>query len=140
MVNKPKIENILRQVNDDLLKLDKYRDYERYRFISEYEISSGAKYHLLTAIEGCLRLGNHIISDKMFAKAETYADVFRVLGENQLIDEALSSRLIEMARFRNRIVHLYWEIDDSAVFDILANSLDDIREFISIVAAYCLKG
>ena len=76
----------------------------------------------------------------MFAKAETYPDVFRVLGDNQLIDEALSSRLIEMARFRNRIVHLYWEIDDSAVFDILANSLDDIRKFISIVAAYCLKG
>jgi uncharacterized protein YutE (UPF0331/DUF86 family) len=139
MVNVQKIENILRQVNDDLVKLNKYKEYNRSRFVSEYEISSGAKYHLQTAIEGCLRLGNHVISDKMFARAETYADVFRVLGENELISRELSSRLMEMARFRNKIVHLYWEIDDSSVFDILLNNLADIKEFISIIADYCLN-
>jgi uncharacterized protein YutE (UPF0331/DUF86 family) len=34
-----------------------------------------------------------------------------------------------MARFRNRLVHVYWDVDDGAVHDYLRESLQDIDDF-----------
>ena len=39
-------------------------------------------------------------------------------------------RFIQMIRFRNRIVHLYQEVDDGRVYQILQEDLGDIRSFI----------
>jgi uncharacterized protein YutE (UPF0331/DUF86 family) len=34
-----------------------------------------------------------------------------------------------MSKFRNRIVHLYNQIDAETLYDILLNELDDIKDF-----------
>ena len=44
-----------------------------------------------------------------------YADSFYVLGENNIVDESLVLKLRQMAKFRNRLVHLYGDIDDKFV-------------------------
>jgi uncharacterized protein YutE (UPF0331/DUF86 family) len=35
-----------------------------------------------------------------------------------------------MVSFRNRTVHLYWELDDDVVYDILQNNLGDFETFV----------
>jgi uncharacterized protein YutE (UPF0331/DUF86 family) len=57
-----------------------------------------------------------------------YADIFRILGRNVLLEEDLASRLGSAAQQRNLLVHLYMEVDDRAVFASLA-FLDDLRQF-----------
>jgi uncharacterized protein YutE (UPF0331/DUF86 family) len=47
----------------------------------------------------------------------------------------LSTRLQQMARFRNLLVHVYWEIDYGRVFDVIEHDLDDLRRFSRTVAA-----
>ncbi len=37
--------------------------------------------------------------------------------------------MILMTRFRNRIIHLYWDIDDKLVFKIIKENCDDFQEF-----------
>jgi uncharacterized protein YutE (UPF0331/DUF86 family) len=39
-----------------------------------------------------------------------------------------------MARFRNRLAHLYWEIDEEELYAILQHNLDDLDEFIQQIA------
>ncbi|MBS1250816.1 MAG: hypothetical protein MAG431_02412 [Chloroflexi bacterium] len=34
-----------------------------------------------------------------------------------------------MAGLRNRLVHLYWEVDESILYTILQNDLDDFDQF-----------
>lgn len=34
-----------------------------------------------------------------------------------------------MARFRNLLVHMYWKIDYEAVYDIIGDSVNDLRDF-----------
>jgi len=36
----------------------------------------------------------------------------------------------QMAGFRNRLVHLYWEIDDELIYDYLQSELGDFDEFV----------
>ena len=42
----------------------------------------------------------------------------------------------KMARFRNRLVHLYWEIDNETVYNILQGDLDDIDHFVSCICVF----
>ncbi len=39
-----------------------------------------------------------------------------------------------MAKFHNRLVHLYWEVDDTQVYDILRKRLDDFKKFLDAMA------
>ena len=38
--------------------------------------------------------------------------------------------MIQMARFRNRLVHIYWDIDDTEMYRIIQTRLQDIRRFL----------
>jgi len=38
-----------------------------------------------------------------------------------------------MAKFRNMLVHVYWEIEDGKVFEIIQEDLKDLEEFIDEV-------
>jgi len=38
-----------------------------------------------------------------------------------------------MAKFRNRLVHLYGEIDDKYVYEFLKTDVEDIRKFRKII-------
>lgn len=35
-----------------------------------------------------------------------------------------------MARFRNRLVHIYWEVDDELIYSFINEDISDIEEFI----------
>lgn len=53
-----------------------------------------------------------------------------------IIDEDFSNSLKKMAKFRNKLVHIYWEIDDKMVYDIIKNNINDIEKFMKIIANY----
>jgi uncharacterized protein YutE (UPF0331/DUF86 family) len=39
-----------------------------------------------------------------------------------------------MARFRNLLVHVYWNVDYDRVFDVLEHDLGDLTQFAETVA------
>jgi uncharacterized protein YutE (UPF0331/DUF86 family) len=40
-----------------------------------------------------------------------------------------------MARFRNRLVHLYWQVDDALVYTYLQDSLADLGRYAAAIAS-----
>ena len=38
-------------------------------------------------------------------------------------------RLIKMAKFRNRLVHLYWELDTETIYKIIQENVEDFKLF-----------
>jgi len=95
-----------------------------------------AKYNLIVAIEGTVDLSNHIISKNGFRTPEDYADTFRVMEEKGIFDTEFTSSLIQMARFRNRLVHIYWDIDDAGIYRIIKTRLLDIRRFLKEIGNF----
>lgn len=65
-----------------------------------------------------------------------YADCFVVLQELGVITKDLAKRLVRMARFRNLVIHLYWEVNDEKVFAIIKRNLGDLEKFQQGVASY----
>lgn len=89
-----------------------------------------SRYHLIVAVEACLDLANHIIAKNRFRVPEDNADTFRVLTQEDLIEEDLAARLEDMARFRNLLVHRYGTVDDERVHTIMGEDLADLERFI----------
>jgi uncharacterized protein YutE (UPF0331/DUF86 family) len=97
---------------------------------------ASAKYNFIVAIEAAIDMINHLISKNGYRVPEDYADAFRVITENGLFPYEFCERLAEMARFRNRLVHLYWAVDVSWLHKILCEELGDF----SLFRQYLAKG
>ena len=50
-----------------------------------------------------------------------------------------SSNLRNMVGFRNRLVHLYWDVDDEGLLEILRNDLVDFEVFARYIASYVMR-
>ena len=108
-------------------------------FIADKILIGSAKYYLQVSIECCLDVANHIIAAKKYRAPKDYADTFAVIGEAGIIEKDLSHNLKQMAKFRNRLVHLYAEIDDQSVYAFIQDDLTDIKAFRRVIVDRYLK-
>jgi len=102
-------------------------------FLKDKILIGSAKYYLHVSIECCLDVANHIIASEKFRAPKDYADSFMVIQEQGIIFSELGDRLRQMAKFRNRLVHLYGEIDNIYVYKYLQEDIKDTEEFKSII-------
>lgn len=109
-------------------------------FLNDKIIIGSAKYYLQVSIECCLDVANHIIASERFRAPKDYADSFKVIEEEGLIPPELGQKLRQMAKFRNRLVHLYGENDNTYVYEFIKEDLKDIEELRShIINKYQIR-
>ncbi len=90
----------------------------------------------MKATEAAIDICNHIASTQGGRAPKDYADCFAVLEELRVISSDLAGRLKRMARFRNLIVHLYWQVDDAKVYKVIKEDLGDLEEYLKQIALY----
>jgi len=134
MVSIDKLTYKLRQLDDFLATLGKVKDTPREIFLNDQITIGAAKYYLQVSIECCLDIASHIIAAEDLRAPADYADCFNVLEENGILDAPFAHKLRQMAKFRNRLVHLYGEIDDAYVLQFVKNDLKDIIRFKNTIA------
>jgi uncharacterized protein YutE (UPF0331/DUF86 family) len=128
--NKDKVRKISSEILAAIANLEDLQKLSDKEFISDAHKKGSAKYSLIVAIEGTVDLCNHLIAKNGFRTAEDYADTFKVMNEQGAFDQSFTASLIQMARFRNRLVHIYWDIDDKELFRIIQERLGDIKKFL----------
>lgn len=128
------------EAENALQSLYELRELGEEEFLKNRHYIASAKYNLLVAIEACIDIAYHLISRNKFRLPRDYADSFRVLNERGLIDDDLTEHLISMARFRNRLVHIYWEVDDRMIYQIISENIADIEEFLSRLSKVLREG
>lgn len=139
MVTLEKITDKFGQLDEFLVILDGITRITLESFLKDKLLIGGAKYYLQVSIECCLDIANHIIAAEGFRAPRDYADSFKVLEENAVLDEDLGMKLRQMAKFRNRLVHLYGEIDDAYVYAFIKQDLQDILDFKKVVSERFFK-
>jgi uncharacterized protein YutE (UPF0331/DUF86 family) len=139
MASIEKISDKFRRLDEFLAILKGMQGTPLDVFLKDKILIGSAKYYLQVSIECCLDVANHIIASENFRAPEDYADSFKVLEENDLLDPEEGIKLRQMAKFRNRLVHLYGEIDDAYVHNFILNNLQDILNFEAVIAARFLS-
>jgi uncharacterized protein YutE (UPF0331/DUF86 family) len=61
---------------------------------------------------------------------DTKADSFAILCQNSILSPDMQGTYSAMARFRNRVVHLYDEVDTGDVYQYLHEGIADFESFI----------
>ena len=129
-----RIRGKLQDIEKSIERLNRFREVGRADFLAHEDSQDIARSRLLTAIEAALNICFHVTAKKLKQVPEDYGDCFKNLGAANLIDPLLAGRLADMARFRNRLVHLYWDIDYGAVYYIIENHLKDLEDFTAQIA------
>jgi len=134
VVDESRILHKLQAITDSLSKLEELAQMGKDVFLIDFRSIDSAKYNLQTSIEAMIDICNHIISRKRLRVPATNVESFEVVSEAGLLPADALPVYRSMARFRNRIVHMYDDVDDSQIHEILQTRLDDIRTFVQHVA------
>jgi uncharacterized protein YutE (UPF0331/DUF86 family) len=105
-------------------------------FLKDPDKIGSAKYHFIVAIESAIDICNHVIARNGYRVPEDYGDTFSVMSEQGVFDAGFTKELKKMAKFRNRLVHLYWELDDKQIYTILQTRLKDFKTFLDCIARF----
>lgn len=95
--------------------------------------TGAAESYLRRSLEAIFDIGRHILakSGAMDMAAE-YKAIARGLAQKGVIDHKLGQKLVEMAGYRNRLVH----VTDEELHNIITEDLEDIKNFVRQVTAY----
>jgi uncharacterized protein YutE (UPF0331/DUF86 family) len=133
----------LKRLNNYRLRLLEMKQLTRDEFLHDDMRQAAVERLLHLSIESCLNIGNRLVSLFQFEKPietpETYADVFKALHHLGVVDEDFSKRLVQMAKFRNRLVHAYWDLEKEAVYQILQDCAVDFQIFQESVVGFLNK-
>ena len=134
----------LKLLNQYLLYLRELAQIDENTFVNDFKIRGSAERFLQLAIESCMNVGNRILSITQFKKPvstpETYGDIFLELAKLSAIPQAFVPTMLQMVKFRNRLVHIYWDIDTKQLYEILKKRLDDIEKFKDFIIIYLKQG
>jgi uncharacterized protein YutE (UPF0331/DUF86 family) len=129
MVNIPTIRRLLSNLEGYLNDLRNATDITREKFLTDIRSQRFVERTLQIAIECCMDVVHHIISDEGFREPTSYADAFIVLAEQGILPPESIKDYQLMAQFRNKIVHYYEKIDPEQVYAIYSGKLSTFESF-----------
>ena len=135
MVDAPRLRDLLERLQAEVGGLADLAQRPVATLLADPVVLDAVKYRFVVSIEVCIDVAQHVIASERLRAPETFADTFAVLAEAGLIPQDVAEAAQRMARFRNLLVHVYAEVDDRRVVEILHTQLDDFRRFRQAVAA-----
>lgn len=140
MVDFDKIRQKINFIEDNLSKLETFKKYTLEQFTGDFILIAAAKHFLQVSIEAMIDIANHIIARERFSAPTSAADAFKILSGKNVIPESSAKQYGLMAKFRNRIVHFYYELDSEEIYKIIQSDLDDYKTFIKEITDYLRQG
>ena len=117
-------------------KLEQLRQESAEEFLENFQISDSALHNLTIGVEVIVDIGNHFLAEVYQQKVESYADVIGKLGDVKIVPEKFARENVDMAKFRNLIIHEYGIIDLSKAYEYLQKAPDIFRQFAQYFADF----
>ena len=136
MADKVLLERILADIKANVRDLKEAVDitWEVYR--TDKRARRFVERTLHIAIEACIDVAQHIISDEGLREPLSYRDAFVVLAEHGVLHAEDLPKFEKIASFRNLIVHYYERIDDALVYGVFRQNLADLDLFVERIVEY----
>ena len=82
------------------------------------------------AIQSCIDIAAHIISEKSFGVPGNTNELFYILEENKYLSSELTEKMVKAVGFRNLLVHEYTKIDLKQVYEIAQSHINDLNHYL----------
>ena len=133
-INKILVQQRLLMLKQYIQQLESIADTDKEEFCQDKIKSAAAESYLRRALEVVFDIGRHILAKSGLPDlAMEYKSIARGLVEYNVVPEILGKKLIQMAGYRNRMVHLYYRVTEEELLEIISNDLDDFRVFVASI-------
>lgn len=135
-VNIPLLRDRAREIREQVDKIRRYASLPDEEFLADERNLYTVLHLMLISIEATAAICNHLLAKLARKAPESYAECFEHLAEMGIISGELASRLVQMSRFRNLLVHRYWTVEPQRVLQIARTNLGDFEEFLRQVGGW----
>lgn len=136
MVNQSIVTAKINHIKNNLERLEERQNLTPEELARNVDLQDIILHNLQLAIQGCIDIASHIISDQGWVVPDTLAGLFAILKKHKIISEELSEKLKKMVGFRNIVIHEYGNIDLDKVHNILNSDIKDIYSFLKQICVY----
>jgi len=137
-INRDLVEDRLSFIARCVEALERLAAADRATFISDDIKTAAAESYLRRSLEAVFDIGRHLVAKSGYRQlASEYRSIARGLVEIGAVGPDLGEKLVNMAGYRNRLVHLYHEVTEDELYSILSSELDDLRRFVRAIRDYC---
>jgi uncharacterized protein YutE (UPF0331/DUF86 family) len=133
MVDAARVQRLLESLAAYRNRLEALRDLPAEQY--EGDRAFAGRYLVQASAQACIDIANHLIASSGWRAPADFRDAFTVLEEQAAIDADLAERMRALAGLRNRLVHVYEEVDDRIVHAALPEGLEDLGRFAQAMAA-----
>jgi uncharacterized protein YutE (UPF0331/DUF86 family) len=117
----------IRENTEDIRDLvEKYTDDELLR---DRYLLKAIKYCLIEIAEAMADTLQHLMARLKGMAAESYLELIEKAAQSSVLDADLLGRLKFFFKFRNMLVHRYWEIEDRQMLQEIRKGLEDFELF-----------
>ncbi len=122
-----KLEELLRRLRSPSLQ-----DWDRFQ--ADETLQASTERWLQLASECALDLAHHLIADRGWKTPTTYREAFLVLAHEGVLTSKDAAAMEAWAGLRNVLVHLYLDVDQRRIFEIIARDLSELEDFAKAVS------
>ena len=134
MVDEAILAEKIASVRDAVARIREVLPPERESFRADRTVREVVILNLFVALQDCLSLAAHWLSDAGLDVPQSYAQVLLRLGERGVVAPDLAARLAAASGLRNLVAHRYGAIDWDRIHEIASTRLDELLAFCEALA------
>jgi uncharacterized protein YutE (UPF0331/DUF86 family) len=108
-------------------------DVDMNTFLSDIDRQEVVSFNLHLAIENCIDIAAHIISEEGYGVPGSASDMFYILEENSYVDHELTEKMVKAIGLRNLIVHEYAKVNLGRLYQIIQKDIVDLKDFLAAI-------
>lgn len=133
MVDRSIVVAKVAQIEKYLARIREKRPSSAQLFLEDPDRQDIVMFNLMQALQGCIDLAAHIVSDEGFGMAGSMNEFFYLLQERGIIPGMLTERMVRAVGFRNLCAHEYARLDLEKVYGVSLHGLEDIEAFVRVM-------
>jgi uncharacterized protein YutE (UPF0331/DUF86 family) len=137
MIEKNLIVAKAAKVDGYLRRIKVKRSVTLEEFLGDLDRQESILFNLQMAIQNCIDIAAHVISDEELGVAGSTNEMFYMLQENGYLTPELTEKMVAAVGFRNLVVHEYGKIDLAKIYQIANEGIDDVEEYLRTMMRKC---
>jgi uncharacterized protein YutE (UPF0331/DUF86 family) len=109
------------------------RNTDLRTFLKNIDIQESVLFNIQMAIQNCIDIAAHIISDEGFSVPGSTNEMFYLLEENGYLYNEITEKMVKAVGLKNLVVHEYSKIDLERIFEVTQKDITDLNEFLKSI-------
>jgi uncharacterized protein YutE (UPF0331/DUF86 family) len=130
LIDKDILLNKADRVHRHVKRVKDKRPARLKEFLSTRDLQDIVLFNLQMAIQNCIDMASHVISDEGLGVPGSTNEMFYRLHESGYISQEVAEKMVAAVGFRNLVVHEYAKVDLEEVYKISHDHIDDLLDFL----------